>query len=314
MNDDDLRRRLDDLAAHAPDGDELRRRWAAAAPTRRTRAVSRRVAPVAAVLAAAAVVAVAAVGLASRGGVPSTEPPQVAAPPSAADATPEDDARVAERDEAAAARVLGAPGVALREVGRGRVVVSVPDTWRWEAPRCDEPLHSGYFFSVGIFKACAVQRPPTITTVRIDSLAATGTTQDDPPVDASLDGVPYGQVRSTVDGVTQDVVVVPQEDVRLLVKGPAEAVDVVVGSLRLLPTDEVAVPQVTLGMRGGKKGYAAMPRPREMQERLTRVGLRAEVRTTGGATLAAYDEVRVSPAPGTVVPVGTVVRIELAGS
>lgn len=313
MNDDDLRRRLDDLAAHAPDGDELRRRWAAAAPTRRTRVVSRRVAPVAAVLAAAAVVAVAAVGLASRGDAPPTDPPQVAAPPSTTDAPRDDEARVAER-EADAARLLGAPGVPLREVGRGRVVVSVPDTWRWEPPRCDEPLRSGYFFSVGIFKACAVQRPPTITTVRIDSLVATGTTEDDPRVDASLGGVPYGQVRSTVDGVTQDVVIVPQQDVRLLVKGPAEAVDVVVGSLRLLPADEVAVPQVTLGMRGGKKGYAAMPRPREMQERLTRVGLRAEVRTTGGATHTEYGEVRVSPAPGTVVPVGTVVRIELAGT
>ncbi|MFD1825716.1 MULTISPECIES: hypothetical protein [Mumia] len=312
MNDDEIRRRLDDLAAYAPEGDELRERWEAASRTRHTGVVSRRVAPVAAVLAAAAVLVVAGVGLSGLGDDVPRDAPQATAP-SATTEAPSDSARVAGRgDDTSVSQILGAPGAALREVGRGRIVVSVPETWRWETPQCDEPVHSAYFFTVGVFKACASPSSTTITTLRIDSLAATGQVEGDPTLtDSSLNGVAYGQERSIVDGVTRDVIVVPSEDVRLIVKGSPEAVDAVVRTLRLLPADEVTVPQLTLGVSGGKKGYAALPSVREMEARLERVGLGAQIRTSVGTR--GSGKLRVTPAPGAVVDVGTVVRVERVG-
>jgi hypothetical protein len=312
MNDDELRRRLDALAAHAPDGEVLRERWEAAARTRRTGVVSRGVAPVAAVLAAAAVLVVAGVGLSGLGGGEQGQVPEATAP-AATDDPQTDSSRVADGG-GDLAEVLGVPGTPLREVGRGRVVVSVPQTWRWEAPRCDEPLHDSYYFTIGVFRACLHGRSPTVTTVRIDSLTAARYDERDPAItDGSLDGVAYGHERTSVDGITQDVVVVPEEDVRLVVRGPLDAVDALVRSLRLLPAGQVTVPQLTLSVSGGARGYAAPADLDEMRARLERVGLEAEFRTLDNATRVDYGAVNVSPAPGAVVDVGSRVRVELAG-
>ena len=310
MNDDGLRQRLDALADRAPDGDELLDRVAA---TRRTgrlpdpSARSRRVAPLlAAVACAALVLAVAFVpsfldGSASDRELarpsdagPSAAVPRAVAPPSAL-------SLVEMMDQG------------VRPVGRGRIVIDVPVSWRSVQPECDERVVDGFFFTVGFFRACHSTRPVGITTVQIDSLVATGRSAGDPRPVSRLHGVLYGVARSTRAGLTTAVVVAPAQDVRLTVRGPAGSVELLISTLRVLPPDQVAVPQLGMGVSDGARGHSALPTVREMRSRLARAGLALDVVTRDGATSTRFAQARVTPRAGSVVEVGSSVLVELEG-
>ncbi|MGH1561722.1 hypothetical protein [Mumia sp. DW29H23] len=312
MNDDELRRRLDALASRAPDEDALLERW-----EKRSRgrpAPRSRTAPVLAVLVAATVVAVAGVALSglgdrttpdaadtgrSRPGV--TAKVDEASPDAGTRLAPEDPLRVS-------------PAASGREIGRGRLVVTVPTSWQWERPTCGTLSQDGYFFSIGVFQACAPAPTPHLTVVRIDSLAAFPHDDNDPVIDATRDGVAFGVSRSTDEGVDTAVVLAPDQDVRIVVRGSSAAVDRVLASLRVLPADEVAVPEVTLSMNDGAPGVSAPVDLEEIQRRVTRAGLVARVRAVDGATKRSFDRVRVTPGPGSVVPVGSTVQVDLVGA
>ncbi|MBW9207068.1 hypothetical protein KV097_14065 [Mumia sp. zg.B17] len=311
MNDDDLRQRLDAVADRAPDGDELLDRIAARRRTGRlpgpppTR--SRRVAPLLAAAACAVLVLAVAFVPSLLGGSASDDDLSRPSDAGRSDTVP---SAVATPSALPLAEMMDQ---GVRPVGRGRIVIDVPVSWRSVQPQCDEPVVDGYFFTVGVFRACHSSRPAGITTVQLDSLVATGGSSRDPRPTSRLDGVPYGVARSTRAGVTTAVVVVPAHDVRLTVRGPAGSVELLISTLRVLAPDQVAVPQLGAGVSGGAGGHSALPTVREMRRRLARVGLELDVVTRDGATSTRFAQARVTPRAGSVVDVGSSVLVELEG-
>ncbi|KAA1422926.1 hypothetical protein FE697_012350 [Mumia zhuanghuii] len=302
---DEWKRRLDALAAQAPDGDELVDRWQRGR-RRPSETPHRRLAPVLAVLVAATVVAVAAVGLSGLGGNPAGPAADRVAvtagtagdPP--APTAPGSDAPVSAR----------AMTVQTREVGRGRLVVAVPVGWRAETPHCGTITTDGYYFWIGAARACRAAPSPGVVSVRIEALSAIPEGRPDPRADRVENGVAYG-LGQRRDGI-QDVAVIAsaQEDVRIVVQGPPAAVRDVVSTARILPDGEITVPELTMGVSGGLPGATAEPTWLEIEKRLTKAGLRLDARTRGGAG-AGDQRLRVTPPPGTVVEVGSVVRVDI---
>ncbi|WP_370617897.1 PASTA domain-containing protein [Mumia qirimensis] len=300
MNADELRRGLDALAERAPDGEDLLDRVAVGRWLGRPEASarSRKAAPLLAAAACAALVA------------------GVAFVPSIFDRSRDEQTSSPRRDDAGGANAgMGhLTAVSTRQVGRGRVVVSVPVTWSSVQPQCSEPVVDGYFFTVGFFRACSAHRPPGITTLQIDSIAATGRNPDDPGERThDLGGHPYGVARSSQAGYETAVVVVPDEDVRLTVRGPGASVETIVASLALLPEGAVAIPQLSIGIDDGEAGNDALPTLAELRRRLERVGLAMEI-DRGGSSPEDYARLKVTPRPGTVVDVGSTVLVELVGT
>lgn len=231
------------------------------------------------VLAAAAAVAVVATAAAVVPGSDSGTAPPVAPSPS----------------------VTGEPPAGTKRVGIGHLSVEVPDAWSRDVATCGTPTEDT-LLTYEVARACLVPQEKGVESVRIVAADPIGRSGVDDVVDGVAVRRGEGACEQSIDGRCQASIWVPSERVGLLVTsvGDQVAVDAIMATVRIDP-GSVAVPA------SYRLGDGVPLAPTAYVARLRESGLVAEVSNDGGAGEQRIDS--VSPDVGTVVPLGTVVRV-----
>ncbi len=244
----------------------------------------------AAVLASAAVVAAVGVGVAWPGGWGDTG----SRTPVATDPAP----------------AIDAPPDGYRYVGIGDVVAAVPESWGTNDVECGTPVKDTVVIDQGVTCLMLVERPADVDSLTVRSSLDVGDTSGWTEIEVA--GEPALRSPATVDGdLTRETVLVPSAETLFVAESSSAdgkaVVDALLDGLTLL-RDHTTVPgfQDLAFRRGGDSmadGYA---------DRLTRLGLAAEIVTRDGGGLAAGTVTETAPAVGSVVAPGDTIRVFVA--
>jgi hypothetical protein len=165
---------------------------------------------------------------------------------------------VVQQAQPASDGVVASPGESMaspaaspgqRLVGRGHVVVSVPEGWVTELGGCyDLPLENRVFFPTDENLSCAGQRPPSTTSVSIydsTSNAVTGLVSE-ATIPETLNGLEVlrnpTETAHEID-VSQGWLVVPDEKILIWVdSADPKTIDGILESVARLPEGYVAIP------------------------------------------------------------------------
>lgn len=203
-------------------------------------------------------------------------------------------------------RVLPADA-STKRVGIGHLSVEVSASWSRDVSRCGTALEDT-LLTYAVDRACRIpDAPPGVEGVRIVTEdPVLGDRLDGRFVDqVALDGVPALRTATacnlSIDGMCQARLWLPSERVGLVVTSTtdAETVDALLSTATFDRTlVAVPVPRLGNGVPLAVGRYA---------ERLEQAGFQVDLTKVGEGT----DVLTVTPEPGTVVPVGSVVRVHM---
>jgi len=197
-----------------------------------------------------------------------------------------------------------------RIVGRGRVVISVPGDWSTSAVRCGTPVAKTVVFDFQASRACVSGAldfdSVTIGSAsvhpqfrRVETTTATGGTF------AVFASQPDRQGELTMLQLW-----VPAEDAWFMIRTHDPALATAIAStVRVIPDDKTTMPDIFQGATGGMPGYSAAPDPTEVELRLAKAHLAAQVRFAGDATATHWSALTADPQPGSVLDAGTTVVV-----
>ncbi|WP_372735468.1 hypothetical protein [Nocardioides sp.] len=192
----------------------------------------------------------------------------------------------------------------MRYVAMKRVAVAVPASWGMQDNRCGQPVAATVYFTEGATRSCLVTPEEAIPTLHfVDAESDEGRLDYDSLQARTLNGLSVfeGEARcpSTASciGPMPYVIDIQTEGVQILLEGPAADDPLrsqIVGTLRLLPDDLVAVPWIDAGIRisGAAKRLGAVG----LDARIEGDGV--DVRTFG-----------TDPPAGSVVKVGSEIAL-----
>jgi len=194
------------------------------------------------------------------------------------------------------------------QVGRGRLVVSVPQSWSRGAAQCGVATEDTVLFASGDVTRGCFKRPSQFSTVTIDAA----------PSAAALEGferksVSSGQVyydETGEGGFTVVSLASTDHDALITIRSrdAALAVDIA-GSAQVLPEGMTTVPDLTTGATGGEPGVSDAPGPDEVLLRLQKAELRGDIVFEAGATAETWARVATDVPAGAVVEADSTVTV-----
>jgi hypothetical protein len=196
--------------------------------------------------------------------------------------------------------------VVTRLVGFGRAAIAVPKVWGTNFSRCGTPRKDTVLIDdPSAASYCHLPRPPKVDSVELKSTPTIDFHADE---NFTIDGVKAERQRTacTAAGVCWGAVGIPSHHVwfRAASSTSADEVDWILAQIEIV-TDRTGVPSYQpLGKRPTGAAYAKV---------LEREGLKARFRTRTSSIYPVGMIVGVSPAPGTVLELGSTVTVTVVG-
>lgn len=197
------------------------------------------------------------------------------------------------------------PPAVTRLVGFGRAAIAVPKVWGTNFSRCGTPRKDTVLIDdPSAASDCQVRRPPKVDSVELKS---TPTTDFQADHTFTIDGVQAERQETICDaGVCWGAVGIPSHHVWFRAESStnADEVDWILAQVEIV-ADRTGVPSYQrLGRRPAGTAYAKV---------LEREGLKATFKTRSSSIYPPGMVVGVSPAPGSLLKLGSTVTVTVVG-